>query len=146
MVARPCKVAAAQDHAGTCSHSHHPATLEEPREIAPTPRGSSETPPPRFLSASSPPSKLQPIISPPKLCPGFVGGTSAEVPLAAEPRATTWISPVVCVPPCPRRHSCQSRSHVSELTIPPDAGREKLNKTPRRDDIKKELSHHSWGS
>lgn len=117
------------------------ATAEELRETAPTPREGSE--PPCFLSAFSPPSKLQPTISPLKPCPGFIGGTSVEVPFAREPQAATWIPPVLRVPPCPHRHGCQSRSHVPRLAIPPDAGREKLNKTPRRDDITKETSCHS---
>lgn len=100
---------------------------------------------PCFLLAFSP-SKWQPIISPLKPCPGFVGGTSAEVPLSAEPWATTRIPPVLHVPFCTHRHSRQSRSHVSGLTIPPDAGKEKLKKASWRNDIKKELSRCSWGS
>lgn len=130
------KAAGAQDRAGTCSHSPCRGTQ---RNSSYAPGGGSK--PPCFLSASSPSSK--PIISPLQPCPGFVGRTSAEVPLAREPRATTWIPPVLRVPPSPHRQSCQSRSHVSRLIIPPDAGRENLNKTPWQDDIKKGLSCHS---
>lgn len=41
---------------------------------------------------------------------------------------------------------CCLHRHISGLTIPPDAGREKLNKTSWWDDIKNKPSHRSKGS
>lgn len=123
-----CKVASAQDHAGMCSHSHQPNTLEEPRETAPTPWGGRETPPislqhPLLLPGYS----LSFPFSNPAL--GLSAGHLQRCP-CSRATATTWNPPVVRVPLCPHRHSCQSRSHIFGLTVPPDAGREKLNKTP----------------
>jgi len=144
MAAVPCKAASAQDHVGMCSHSHHPVTLEERRETAPTPRGGSEPPPFPFCTLSSFqatahrfPSQTLPQVGQWDICRG---------PSCS--RATGHHRDPTCgpCPPCPRRHSCQSRSRLSGLTIPPDAGREKLNKTSRQDDIKKQPARHSQGS
>lgn len=83
------------------------------------------------------PSQILPWVCQQDICRDVLGSRAT---------ATTGNPPVVRVPLCPHRHSCQSRSHIFGLTIPPDAGREKLNKTPWWDDVKKELSHCSWGS
>lgn len=118
------------------SHSHHPDMLEKQRETA---QEGTELP----ISFQHPlsPFKLQPIISPLKPCPGFADQTSVEVPVSRDMR----IPPMVGVPLPVQAQLTEQQPHL-ELRIPPGAGREKLNKTLGRDDYKKNLSHHSWGS
>lgn len=135
-----CKVAGTQDHARTCSHSHHPTIVEELRETAPTPQEAVNPPPvsfqhPLLLPSYSP---SFPFSNP---APGLLGG-HLQRSLSQQSHGP----PHGCVPPCPYRHGCQGRNHASRPTIPPDAGREKLNKTPWWGDINKDLSRCSWGS